>query len=166
MPHRRILIGILLLSLVLLAGYGLLWWRFVPPASAINRANAMKITPGMTLAEVEAILGGPARDESGLIEEAETCLTPRTFTTPDGRMWVPGVRDTYRAFDEADAGHLSRVGDFTKLQSRSWRNRSASIEVTCNPDNRVILIRYFSIRPAEPTFVERTREWITNRITP
>src|SRR5436309_534757 len=65
MPRRRILIGALLLAFVLLAGYGLLWWYFAPPASAINRANALKIKPGMTLAEVEAILGGPARDELG-----------------------------------------------------------------------------------------------------
>jgi hypothetical protein len=34
------------------------------PRSAITRANAEKIREGMTLAEVEAILGGPPRDDS------------------------------------------------------------------------------------------------------
>jgi hypothetical protein len=37
----------------------LLW-----PRSAINRENFEKVQVGMTLAEVEAILGGPERDES------------------------------------------------------------------------------------------------------
>ena len=63
MLRRRILIGILILATVVVAGYGLLWWCFAPPASAINRANAMRIKVGMTLADVEGILGGPERDE-------------------------------------------------------------------------------------------------------
>jgi hypothetical protein len=40
-----------------------LWW--VWPRTAITRENAERIREGMTLAEVEAILGGPARDEAG-----------------------------------------------------------------------------------------------------
>ena len=39
-------------------GIWLLW-----PHSAISRANFDKLKVGMTLTEVEAILGGPARDE-------------------------------------------------------------------------------------------------------
>jgi hypothetical protein len=38
------------------------WW--VWPRTAITMENAARIQPGMALAEVEAILGGPARDES------------------------------------------------------------------------------------------------------
>src|SRR5262245_46027933 len=59
MPHRRVLIGLLLVAILLAAGYAALWWAFTPPASAINRANAAKIKPGMTLADIVAILGPP-----------------------------------------------------------------------------------------------------------
>src|SRR5262245_10801883 len=47
---------------------GLVAWLLQPspPPSAINLENAAKIRVGMTLAEVEALLGGPARNESGL----------------------------------------------------------------------------------------------------
>src|SRR5260370_11289819 len=41
--------------------------------SAINDANIAKIRDGMTLQEVEEILGGPARDE---ISAAESVLWP------------------------------------------------------------------------------------------
>lgn len=42
-----------------------------PRSSAINRENAEKITNGMTVREIEAILGGAARDDStGPVEPA------------------------------------------------------------------------------------------------
>src|SRR5260370_5738376 len=59
-PRRRLLLfGLLAGSLALGAGLWLLW-----PRSAITRENAAKIQEEMTLAEVEAILGGPERDDS------------------------------------------------------------------------------------------------------
>ena len=39
-------------------------WFLMPPPSAITLANAEKIQEGMTLEEVEAILGEAARDET------------------------------------------------------------------------------------------------------
>ncbi len=39
-------------------------WFWLAPRSAINEANFAKLREGMTRAEVEAILGGPPRDES------------------------------------------------------------------------------------------------------
>ena len=56
---RRLLL-LALPALVALTGGGWLFW----PRTAITRENAAKIQVGMTLAEVEAILGGPARDEA------------------------------------------------------------------------------------------------------
>jgi hypothetical protein len=58
---RLLLFGFIIGSLGLGAGLWLVW----PSASAINELNAARIQTGMTLAEVEAILGGPARDETG-----------------------------------------------------------------------------------------------------
>jgi hypothetical protein len=56
--HRLLLLSLPAL-VALTVGAWLLW-----PRSAITRENAEKIQSGMTPAEVEAILGGPPRDES------------------------------------------------------------------------------------------------------
>jgi hypothetical protein len=78
MTRRRLLLFGLLAAVTGLGGW-LLW-----PRSAITRENAAKIQIGMTLAEVEAILGGPARDDSTGPFEGEW---PRDFkfdpTNPD-----------------------------------------------------------------------------------
>jgi hypothetical protein len=55
---RRLLVLAVVGAAVALA-VGLLW-----PRTAITRANAERIRVGMALAEVEAILGGPARVET------------------------------------------------------------------------------------------------------
>lgn len=56
---RKLLFASLATLVVLGLGVWLLW-----PGTAITRENAAKITEGMRLAEVEAILGGPARDDT------------------------------------------------------------------------------------------------------
>jgi hypothetical protein len=56
---RRTLLVLVLLGSVA-AGIAFVAW----PRSAINAATAARIEKGMTLAEAEAILGGPPRDES------------------------------------------------------------------------------------------------------
>jgi hypothetical protein len=56
---RRLLLFVVPAAVLVL---GLAWLRW--PRTAITRENASKIAEGMTLAEVEAILGGPVRDDS------------------------------------------------------------------------------------------------------
>jgi hypothetical protein len=61
MPFRRrrlLIVAVVGATVALAVGAWLLW-----PRTAITRENAAKIREGMTLAEVEAILGGPARDD-------------------------------------------------------------------------------------------------------
>ena len=57
MTRRRLLLFALAAVVVLAAGVWLLW-----PQPAITPENAAKIKQGMTLMEVEAILGAPAGD--------------------------------------------------------------------------------------------------------
>ena len=76
MTRRRVLLlGLLATAVGVAAAAWLLW-----PRTAITRENAAKVREGMTLAEVEAILGGPARDETtGPVEREE----PPEFAPPD-----------------------------------------------------------------------------------
>jgi outer membrane protein assembly factor BamE (lipoprotein component of BamABCDE complex) len=60
--RRRLLLVMIATALALTAGVWLAWPR---PRSAINRDNAAKIEAGMTVAQVNALLGGPGRDEGG-----------------------------------------------------------------------------------------------------
>jgi hypothetical protein len=61
--RHRLLLPSLLACLAMLAV--VLW-----PRTAITRENAAKIQAGMTLPEVAALLGGPARDEGmGVAED-------------------------------------------------------------------------------------------------
>src|SRR4051812_17856015 len=50
------------IALVGVGGCLAAWIR--EPTTAITGTNAARIQPGMTLADVEAILGGPPRDEA------------------------------------------------------------------------------------------------------
>jgi hypothetical protein len=70
MTRRRVL---LLGSVAVVAALVVTWWA-LPRPSAIHQENAAKVKEGMTLAEVEAILGGPPRDEStmGILRDAVT----------------------------------------------------------------------------------------------
>jgi hypothetical protein len=60
MTRRRVLLlGPVAVAAVMATTIWLTW----PPPSAISPENAATLKEGMTLAEVEQILGGPARDE-------------------------------------------------------------------------------------------------------
>jgi hypothetical protein len=61
MTRRRLLLLALLVALVLVGGAA---WGLWSRPSSITLENAAKLHNGMTLMEVETILGGPSRDES------------------------------------------------------------------------------------------------------
>jgi hypothetical protein len=66
--HRFLLLSLAAVVVGLAPGAWLLW-----PRTAITWENAAKVRPGMTLDEVEAILGGPARH--GTTGPVSYCLT-------------------------------------------------------------------------------------------
>ena len=62
MNRRHLLVLFLSVTLALATGV----WLLLPPPSLITRDNASKnLHRGMTLVEIEQVLGGPARDEGG-----------------------------------------------------------------------------------------------------
>src|SRR5712692_7190845 len=62
--HRGLLVAAVVMIVLVIVGTtpAVLVWFFWP-CTAITRANMLKLEHGMPRAEVEAILGGPARDE-------------------------------------------------------------------------------------------------------
>jgi hypothetical protein len=84
--RRQLLLRALCVAVVLLGvGIWLLWPRC--PHSAIRQENANRIKVGMTLAEVEQILGGPGRDER---RERALYVVPSRTIQPRGdcHEWI------------------------------------------------------------------------------
>ena len=72
MKRRRLMLSAIPFMLVMIGVTGIATY-LMQPRTAITRANAAKIQPGMTLAEVEAILDGPARNDA--TGRVSYCLT-------------------------------------------------------------------------------------------
>src|SRR5256885_642573 len=89
MTRRRVLLLAVPSTAVALAVAAWLLW---PRPSAITPENIDRITDGMALAEVEAILSGPARDEIGKTSQQ---------IEPDGtRRWVANGCAVSMTFDQ------------------------------------------------------------------
>jgi hypothetical protein len=129
--RRRLLLFGLPAALVLLGVGAVVLW---PRPSAITPENAKKIQKGMTLAEVEELLGGPARNESGMpdnfindafvIADAEEIKMGRLRPGPrpfkDKRWAVPGY---LIVVDFDDSGLVVRHQNFTVDVHRSFLDR-------------------------------------------
>ncbi len=150
---------LLALLCLLLAGGLACWLVFAPPASPINRANALKIKPGMMLTEVEELLGGPERDDSGLDGDGWGLLDPKAdfaFITAGGGSFV------------TDHRRRVRIGDFRPHWPRQnvgiWRRRGGQIIVQFGTDRKVLAVQWDTIRDARaagwlPRTVRRWAEW-------
>lgn len=78
--RRRLLVFGLFAGLLALGGGIWLLWPQESP-SEINQDNAARIQTGMTLAEVEAILGGPAR------REGNGPISPTRLWNRGAKLW-------------------------------------------------------------------------------
>jgi hypothetical protein len=113
--------GLAFATIVLIAGvagYLLDIWNNKRPHTSITADNGAMIKEGMTLADVEGILGGPARDESsGPLEASE--------------------REALEGQDlQAVARFFRRLGTDTN-NTRLWVSDRAIILVNVFPDGRV-----------------------------
>ena len=128
-----------LLGLTLLAVAGTAVFAYLLyPRSAINRENFEKIREGMTLAEVEAILGGEQRDEStGFL---------MTIGEKEDGILIPAM-----------------VGPMT-ISSRDriqvWANDYAVIRMDFGWDGRIRSSQFWAVRPAEESLIGLLRRWL------
>ena len=70
------------------ASLALLWWSIVQAQSVITEHTFARIEIGMTIAEVEAIMGGQPRDEStGSLAAAEGVKDSKELATEQARWF-------------------------------------------------------------------------------
>jgi hypothetical protein len=121
-----------------IASVALAWLLW--PRTAITRQAAARIAPGLSLAEVNAILGGPARDETtGPVGR----LDPPEFALPDAR----GIR-----------WRIS-IGDLRPGLQR-WQSDEASVWVHFDDEGRVTDCHTFPMRRVEEGALDRLRRWL------
>jgi hypothetical protein len=141
MPRSR---RFLFLSLAAIAvgvavGMWLLW-----PRTVITPDNASRIRQGITIAEVEAILGGPERDEStGPLEHADS---GNMLTGP----WANGAH----FFEVKENRDLARSADDHRL----WLSNMAIIGVWFR-NGRVSTFYWLPVRPT-PAPITKPRRWL------
>jgi len=133
---KRFLLKTGLVALVAVAAFvGYLWWTV--PSSGINRAIANRIRVGMTLKEVEAVIGLPADDhrtkETGIPESA---VAPAT----DADELVKIV---------AKAGNSLRIEE--------WLGDEGAIIVAVDSDEQVFRSVWV---PFSDSFLDKVRSWL------
>jgi hypothetical protein len=138
--RRYLLLGLLTACVVLGVSLWLLW-----PRSAINEDNYARIEVGMALDEVEAILGGPARDES------TGPLVSRARTDDDDMGWF-------------DVEFFQFSYDWrVPLESRSprhWRSDRLLIRVEVDPQGRVAAKDSLAVRRMDESPLAMLRRWL------
>jgi hypothetical protein len=145
-PRRRLFLALGVVACLLLVGGGawLLW-----PRSAITRENAARIEIGMTLAEVEAILGGAARDES----------TGSTNPVLDRDGISREELDMLGAHRE-----ICLISSHMAIQngkpSPVWRSDLVEVFVRCDPAGRVTSCQAFPMRRADESPFATLRRWL------
>jgi hypothetical protein len=122
----------------------LLW-----PRTAITRENAERIAVGMTLAEVEQILGGPARDEA---------TGPVTADGP-GTLWLMAPRKQYLLVDYGARVTVPGAKAPAPAAPR-WVSDQVMITVSLDADGRVESCNTIPVRRTEEGPLDRLRRWL------
>jgi SmpA / OmlA family len=128
MTRRRVLLLVPVAVAVALIAAGWLLW---PRPSAITEENARKIKEGMTRTDVEAILGGSARDDTG-----GTGQSVYFCTAPDDVL-------------------LKRAA----LPFVEWIGPTCAIAVEFEGDN-VVSVQAGVTRHRDASVIQRVRRWL------
>jgi outer membrane protein assembly factor BamE (lipoprotein component of BamABCDE complex) len=136
MQKRTYLFAISMIAV--LGAIGLSYWLFRSrEPSAITRENALKIKPGMTLKEVEKILGGPARfDYDGVV-------------TSEGA--------TFDQEDRKAVRRLQQPVPKTAVRTLRWGSGTITIDIHFDAEGRCLPFGYMLHQPAPETLIEMIR---------
>ncbi len=132
---RRTLLLALPVTLGMIAAALWLLW----PRTAITRENAARIQPGMTRADVEALLGGPARDDTtGPVARED----PPEFAPPDAQ------------------GRRFRITLIDLRPHLEWHSDEVQVWVHVDAEGRVTDCRAFPMRRTDESLLDRLRRWL------
>jgi len=106
------------------------------PRTAITEENAAKLRPGMTLAEVEAILGGPARIETTGPTRAEVDM------------------DEQRRFDRF------MLRQDSERRVVSWHSDTVATYALCGPEGHLIEVFACRVHRAPESFLDVFRRYL------
>jgi hypothetical protein len=142
--RRALLLG--LAAAVALVAAWLLW-----PRTAITRENGAKIREGMALAEVEAILGGPARNEAG-----GTVILDEDADVPAGDQRAAIVAQRWRLWQDAWIELRDRGAAERPLQ---WGSDWVVITIHLDGEGRVADCTCLPVRRTDEGPLEFLRRW-------
>jgi hypothetical protein len=154
MPSRRLRLLVLVVVGAVAAvaiGVWLLW-----PRTALTRENAAKIQVGMTLTEVEAILGGPARDESGgkLVGDVDG----EGDADPRERQRRIDCNTVLLEIMETMVDRMLKRGRLPH-DDLYWISDQVVVEVRVDENDRVFLVTTIPVRRADESSLDRLRRW-------
>jgi hypothetical protein len=155
MPVRRLLLLALAAGLVALTVAA---WLLLP-RTAITRENAAKIRPGMTLAEVEAILHGPARDESSgkLVGDVEA----EGDANAGERERRIEANTVLLSVMEEMADQMFKLGRLPDGNGNLfWISDRVFVQVVLDENDRVFAVSTIPARRADEGPLERLRRWL------
>jgi hypothetical protein len=136
MRHRRKMCCAILI-LITMMSVGVAFLPRAPADSVITRENYGRLNPGMTLDEIEEILGGPARDEAS---------GPTTYTA---RPFIGGSIHWY-------------IGDVSK----DWIADTLVIRVGLDDNGRVCMIGCRENERIHEGLVDTVRRWLRLQTPP
>jgi hypothetical protein len=117
---------------------GLLLWHWFTPAPGITKANFRRIKPGMTVQEVQAILGKPPDEETGVVYPPSNIIN-----TDDFAEWDLGYDPKW----EAQWGELRN-------------DQMCDIYVGLDDNRKVVRAIYARWWCGSTSFVGRFRAWV------
>jgi len=151
MKRKLVRILLLLIVLLLVAGWAFLLW----PQDNITKASYEKIQIGMTEKEVEAILSGP-----GITGEEFQAHQDVLKKQVGKKPFTP-----YVALVDGLKPELKFVCGFNRGPPKDnsvhkvWFDRRGYLGITFDDEVHVRSKMFVGWRPADPTFLERVRDW-------
>jgi len=141
--RRLLMIGLPAVLVAVLLTTWLFW-----PRTPITRGNATRIVEGLSLAEVEGILGGPARDES---------TGPAVI---DGGHLLADAKRALesRALERVRWANADAAGDPPRVQT--WLSDHVMVIVQFDADGRVTACDPFPVHPSRESPLDRLRRWL------
>jgi hypothetical protein len=124
------------------------------PGTAITRENFARIQEGMTLKDVEEILGGPARDESTGPTQFERPLPAELGDQarhPDSPSQIFGYDADIEVFDQN-----AQLVEFSK----EWKSDRVAILLYFDATERLTSKHERRLCPVEVSLVTRLRRWL------